>query len=295
MRFKKSFGLTESEKILAALCEGSFLQLWTYPNLYKKPGKELCDLLVILGDDVLIFSDKSCSYGNSGDAELDWKRWYKKSISHSAAQIAEAERWIRQKPDQIFLDAKCSEALPIALSPIERKRVHRICVALGASDRAKVATGSSSLRIKPSAKNGSEQFTIGRIGHVPGWVHVFDEDSLEVVLRELSTAPDFVHYLHAKVELLDNPLFVSAVSETDLLARYLWHGRTFPAVNNQYVIEPNPGPRSKQIQPSSQPEPTIRSAIFGMTSSIISQIRSFRRTLNLETTSRSLTVRDLCA
>ncbi len=44
MKFVKASGLTESEKILADLCNGSFLQLWTYPNLFSKPGKELCDL-----------------------------------------------------------------------------------------------------------------------------------------------------------------------------------------------------------------------------------------------------------
>ncbi|RWQ35588.1 MAG: hypothetical protein E5Y88_28385 [Mesorhizobium sp.] len=239
MRFKKSVGLTESERILAALCDGSFLQLWTYPNLHKKPGKELCDLLVVYGDDVLIFSDKSCKFGNSGDTQLDWKRWYKKSVAHSASQVADAEHWIREKPDQIFLDAKCTVKLPIALPSPERMRVHRICVALGASERAITETGRPSLRIKPSANNGKEPFTTGRIGHVKGLVHVFDDVSLETILRELSTTPDFVQYLSAKEALLYQELFMWADSETDLLARYLWYDRTFPPVDQQYTIEPN--------------------------------------------------------
>ncbi len=59
MRFKRSVGLTASERVLAELCDVSFLKLWTYPNLFKKRAKELTDLLVVFGQDVIIFSDKS--------------------------------------------------------------------------------------------------------------------------------------------------------------------------------------------------------------------------------------------
>jgi hypothetical protein len=95
MRFKRSEGLTASEQVLARLCDDSFLKLWTYPNLYKKRAKELIDVLVIFGDDVILFSDKSCAYPDSGDPEIDWARWYRKSIAKSAHQIDQAERWIR--------------------------------------------------------------------------------------------------------------------------------------------------------------------------------------------------------
>ena len=66
MRFRKSEGLTASEALLAELCSRSFLQLWTYPNLFKKPGKELIDLMVVFGNDILLFSDKSCAFPQLG-------------------------------------------------------------------------------------------------------------------------------------------------------------------------------------------------------------------------------------
>jgi hypothetical protein len=54
-------GVTGSERFLAQLAEHSFLNLWSYPNVVidKKlggvgDGKEMCDLLVVCGDDVLI-------------------------------------------------------------------------------------------------------------------------------------------------------------------------------------------------------------------------------------------------
>jgi hypothetical protein len=62
----RSKGSTASERLLADLGEQAFLNLWSYPNLFydKKQGgmgdgKELCDMLVVCGDDVIIFSDKS--------------------------------------------------------------------------------------------------------------------------------------------------------------------------------------------------------------------------------------------
>jgi hypothetical protein len=228
MRFRRSEGLTESERVLASLCEDSFLKLWTYPNLYKKRAKELIDVLVIFGDEVILFSDKSCGYTNSGDRDVDWSRWYKKSIAKSAHQIDQAERWIRSYPNEVFLDANCTEPLPIALPLPEKMRIHRVCVALGALDRAEAETGRRSLMVKPAANNFAEAFTIGRIDQARGWVHVFDEDSLSILLKELSTTPDFIHYLNSKTTLFDEGRLVLAEAETDLLAYYLWNGRTFP-------------------------------------------------------------------
>lgn len=40
---RRHAGLTASEKVLAELCEETFLSLRSYPNLYRKSGKELTD------------------------------------------------------------------------------------------------------------------------------------------------------------------------------------------------------------------------------------------------------------
>src|SRR5690606_21732376 len=87
MRYKKSEGLTPSEAVLSGLCEKSFLSLWTYPNLYRKAGKELSDLIVVFGNDILIFSDKSISYPSTDDPSLNWSRWFRSAIRESAEQI----------------------------------------------------------------------------------------------------------------------------------------------------------------------------------------------------------------
>lgn len=237
MRFQRSEGLTTSEKVLADLCDTSFLNLWTYPNLFRKPGKELTDLLVVFGNDVIIFSDKSCAYPNTGNADLDWRRWYNHSIAQSIKQIAKAEKCILAAPDKVFLDAKCLEKLPIELPSAAEMRVHRICVAVGALDRAEAETGTRALRVEPAVLNDAVRFTVGSTDKSRGWVHVFDEESLAIVLRELSTTTDFIRYLNSKVALTQTN-FKYAPAETDLLGYYLWNGRTFPAIDQDYRLDP---------------------------------------------------------
>jgi hypothetical protein len=117
-------GVTHAERYLQRLCERSFLTLWSYPGVVrdqktgdKGDGKELCDLLVVFGDDVLIFSDKSCAYPATGNHQSDWSRWFRKAILKSAEQVWGAERWLRENPNRIFLDRACTRALPQQVPP----------------------------------------------------------------------------------------------------------------------------------------------------------------------------------
>ena len=70
----RSAGGTPSEQYLAKLGDRSFLNLWSFSNTFidkrsgeKGDGKELCDLLVICGDHILIFSDKTIGWPSGGD------------------------------------------------------------------------------------------------------------------------------------------------------------------------------------------------------------------------------------
>jgi hypothetical protein len=57
-------GFTEDETFLHNLASRSFLRFWSWPNLFRnqgnqggRQGKEICDLIVIFGNDILLFSD----------------------------------------------------------------------------------------------------------------------------------------------------------------------------------------------------------------------------------------------
>lgn len=235
-RFERAEGLTASERILAEIADQSFLKLWTYPNPYKELNRELCDLIVVFGEDVLLFSDKAGTYPDTGDAALDWSRYYRSAITESARQLRTAENWMRRSPDRVFLDVRCQTPLPLALPPVPRLRVHRICVAPAATEAARDRGGQTGLAIVPAVAADERPYAVGLITGCQGWVHVFDEDTMATVLPNLSTAPDFIAYLRAKEALIAAGGLESAASEKDLLAVYLTNERSFPEIGRPLTV-----------------------------------------------------------
>lgn len=225
----KTQGLTASERYLGRLGDESFLSLWSYANVYRDKGKEFCDLLVVCGNNVLIFSDKSIAWPENVSLELAWSRWYRRAISKSADQISRAANWLVNHPERLFLDPKCEHRFPIDLPTNDQMRLHRIIVARGAADACLdfFGQGSGGLILSPLKDNTSEPaerlspFTVGNPGRDNAFYHVFDEVSLAVVLRELDTISDLVSYLEKKEKLIEGNHLVIAAAEEDLLAVYL--------------------------------------------------------------------------
>jgi len=224
-------GVNASERYLAKLCDRSFLSLWSYSSLTRDQGrkngrgagKELCDLLVVFGNDILIFEDKECTFNNSGNLELDWSRWYRNAIEGGAKPIWVAERWIKEHPDKIFMDRACTQPFPLALPDSSVAKYHRVIVAHGASERCKQEIGGSgSLRIMATgADDGGVPFAIGQTDLSRGFIHVFDDITIDIVLQTLDTVRDFVTYLVKKEAFITSGQFHSAAGEEELLAMYL--------------------------------------------------------------------------
>jgi hypothetical protein len=230
-------GVTDTERYLARLADRSFLNLWSYPNVFidkraggKGDGKELCDLLVVCGDHVLIFSDKAVAWPETDDVKLAWRRWYKRAVHKSVDQIRGAQRWISQFPERLFIDRACTMRLPIALPPADRMKVHGIVVANGAAAacRGHFDGGSGSLMIAPAIKGEAhyadgdvEPFAIGDVDPSGPFVHVFDETTLDVVLGELDTVLDLTKYLAKKEAFIRSGRLISAAGEEELVAQYM--------------------------------------------------------------------------
>jgi hypothetical protein len=235
----RSQGTTPSERYLAKIAEKSFLNLWSYPNTFidkrsggKGDGKELCDLLVVCGDHILIFSDKSVSWPAGDDTILAWKRWYRRAVLKSVEQIRGAERWIAKFPDRIFIDPQCTQRLPILLPPPERRKVYGIVVALGAGDacRKYFDEGMGSLFIRPDIKDSAHYegecivpFAVGDIDSKGPFVNVLDDATLDIVLGELDTITDLTRYLAKKEQLIRSGRLISAAGEEELVAYYMTH------------------------------------------------------------------------
>ncbi len=229
-------GVTDSERHLGGLAEHTFLNLWSFQNLYidkmiDGQGKELCDLLVVCGNQVIIFSDKSISWP-PGDLDVAWARWYKRAIQKSVDQVNGAARWLSQFPERVFLDGTCKQRLPLNLPPPEEMRLHGIVVARGAGDATRSSNGgvTGSLYVKGDAQNPSGDnrtpfppFCVGDVNPDGMFVHVLDDGSLDIVLQELDTISDLTEYLSKKEELIRSGFLNSAQGEEDLVAHYLTH------------------------------------------------------------------------
>ena len=73
----KSEGVTPTERLLANLCDRSFLKLWSYPNPFKVDKDELCDLQAVFENHVFIFFDReNLAFSKEGnDPLINWNRF----------------------------------------------------------------------------------------------------------------------------------------------------------------------------------------------------------------------------
>ncbi|MHB8461016.1 MAG: hypothetical protein ACYDA1_00065 [Vulcanimicrobiaceae bacterium] len=140
--------------------------------------------------------------GKDGDFKTQVERWKRRAIEESAAQIYGAERRL-SLTDQV-LTADGNEG--VDLGAASDRKLQRIAVAIGAS-------GSIPLESKDYGS---------------GFVHVFDEQTLLILLRELDIITDFVEYLRARDQLLTGEREGTVLgSEEDLLATYFYGVHSF--------------------------------------------------------------------
>jgi hypothetical protein len=64
-------------------------------------------------------------------------------------------------------------------------------------------------------------FMIGQVDPNKGYVHIFDDTTLEIVMRTLDTITDFTAYLTKKEQFLTGKISIAAAGEEELLAAYL--------------------------------------------------------------------------
>jgi len=236
MTITRAEGVTTTERYLQKLCDKTFLSLWSYPGAYRDQdnaqggdGKEICDLLVVFGNHILIFSDKDCQFPSSGDINLDWDRWFKRAVFKSAEQAWGAERWIKRYPNRIFIDRACKVPFPVNLPKANDAILHLIVVAHDSRQRCRQEVGGSGSLIVNSKITGQDHysrisgstFTIGDLDPKRTFVHVLGDESLDILLATLDTISDFVGYLEKKIKLIRSIHHVIALGEEDLLGYYL--------------------------------------------------------------------------
>jgi hypothetical protein len=240
-------GVNSSERILTQLCQKTFLRLWSQTNVFTDEGfsdgkgstKELCDALVIFGDDVIIFSDKHIKFQEDRKLEVAWPRWYKRAVTDSCRQLYGALNWLKRFPERAFLDPKCTRSLAVPV-PKSAPRFHLVAVTRGSRDAVLKAAGGEGLGtfgINSSVEGDAHlehPFVIGLPDPTKKFVHVFDEVSIGLVLGELDTAADLLDYLNRREQLLGRRgSGVIASGEEELLGTYL---QTMSADETQHAF-----------------------------------------------------------
>lgn len=227
-------GFTDEEVFLNNLGANSFLRFWSWPNLFRDQGdsnkngdgKEICDLSVVFGNDIILFSDKKIVFNTAKELDVAWLRWSRKAIGESVKQVKGARRWFEEYPDRIFVDQKCTQKIPVKIPAKKDIRFHNVVVChgiegvLASFNREKSFIFDNSIKGSSHwTRNKTTPFCVGQIFE-GGFVHIFNESTIELVLREFDTTKDFTHYLSQREELLSSVKHIRVSSESDIVQLY---------------------------------------------------------------------------
>ena len=197
--------MTKSEEWAYNLCRDSFLSLFSFVNPIGKKGKELCDVIIICGKDVVLISVKEININLTGNYEVDYNRWNTRAIEDSVKQLNGAERFLNTVSSFKLKGSEEEIELPI------EKNFFKIALSIG---------GRGKFPIPESIRNN-------------GYVNIMDEVSFHSITLELDTITDFISYLREKQTKLSNVYFTGN-GEEDLLAYYLFNEFNFP--DKTYLI-----------------------------------------------------------
>ena len=226
---------TPGERLLSRLAEDAFFSLWSYPSVHRHGGsakqpviKEVADLLVYFENQLLLVSEKDKHFSSTADTAVSWSRWARDSVGESANQLLSAHRHITKLAEPLFLDRRAEHPFPFAIDR-STVRVHLIALCRNVKE-AKAARAPSptdgrgdGLAFEADAGAGvaDRAFVVGDIDPAKHFVHVFDEESFDLVVRELGTLGDLLRYLDCRERAIRHGGLTRFDAESDVLASYL--------------------------------------------------------------------------
>ncbi|MFA5887083.1 MAG: hypothetical protein WC863_04955 [Patescibacteria group bacterium] len=223
------------EDFVNGIAFNSFLEYWCYPSPKDEAGdkKEICDLLILFDDSLIIISVKNYEFKDF------YSRYFRRTIDKAVKQIYGAERKLFNSDRDILLKHPKRQ---IERFPKEKiKNIQRVIINLG-----------EGVRFYPfNQETNDEKF-----------ITLLDKEAFETIVQELDTIPDFLEYLRKRENLFAdksvtilpgeeddfpadtaNQFFEYAQqqfspnekqsilisgTEHDILAHYLKNERTFP-------------------------------------------------------------------
>lgn len=185
-----------AENFVYQLAKKSFLTDWCYKNPKLKNGKEICDLLVVYDDVVIIWQIK--------DLKLKDGKFKESEVKNNLKQLLTAKN--RLFKSNLLIELDNPRRGKEIFNPKLIKEVFFI-----------------------SALIGNEEDYCSFSEEVKGIkVHVFTREFTEIVLNELDTIKDFIGYLREKEKLFSTNKPITILNdERELLAFYLMNERKF--------------------------------------------------------------------
>jgi len=188
-----------AETLIADLCGNAFFKDFCFKNPYVGTGKdrkELCDVLVILGDTAIIWQIKNIKLGENG-------HFKQSDIDKAVKQCRGAKR---------------------RLNTLGKVEFTNVAGKTKTIDSSKI----KSTHLIAAIEGGFAEFGSFYDDNGNGNVHIFFEKFTRYTTKHLNTVTDFVRYLSNKERFLSDckGLIISG-GEEELLAVYLNNNRTF--------------------------------------------------------------------
>lgn len=189
------------EDLVTELLSRAYLKYWCYPNPIDIKGnkKEICDLLIIFFDTVIIISVKNY------DTKGNYERYKNRVVKKSTKQLFGAERKLFNKDN--LIEIAHPEKGNENFEPDQIQNVFRITISVGESFE-------------------NYEFVDSKKGK--GCINILNKETFEVLTNELDTIKDLVEYLEQRESLLNHNIGKSCnCRETDLLGHFLMNKRSF--------------------------------------------------------------------
>jgi|GEM_PF-715135 len=204
----------QGESAVNKLTFDTYLKYWCYPNPKDEYGdkKEICDLLIIFKDVLIIVAIKNYSFNG------DYEKYFRSTLDKALLQLNGAERKLFTFPRDIFIKHPNK--------PIEKfektqfKIIHRIIINLN----------NNALFYPGGLKTKKNEFA-----------HVFNWDAFLKLVLELDTIPDFIQYLNVRKDCFINKDFMLMTgSENDYThstnQEFLKYTSSFTPLNKQCIL-----------------------------------------------------------
>lgn len=176
------------EDFVNGIAFNSFLEHWCYPSPKDERGdkKEICDLLILFGDRLVIISVKNYEFNDF------YSRYFRRTIDKAVKQIYGAERKLFNSEKDTFIKHPKRDIEKFPKEKVEE--IHRVIVNLG-----------EGVRFYPFNKETKNE----------KFITLLDKDAFQTIVRELDTIPDFLEYLKKREELFYDKVTTIMPGEED--------------------------------------------------------------------------------